>query len=220
MWRINLETDLLRKLGDRKISKEELLQKAKQDFGLLPELLQGTLSPKATIRYSCAKVLVDLSEEAPEKLYPYVDKFIELLDNKHRILTWNALAIIANLAKVDGDKKFDAIFERYYSFLNDEYMVTVANVVANSAKIALAKPNLVHKIVTELMKVNRISLTPHLTEECKRVLTEHTIRSFDLFFEKIEAKDKTRVFSFVEQQLHSPRLSLRKEAETFLKKWK
>jgi hypothetical protein len=184
-----LETDLLRKLGSRKISKEKLLQKAERDFSLLPELLQGTLSPKATIRYGCAKVLMDLSEKTPEKLYPYIDNFIELLDSKYRILTWNAMAIIANLARVDKDKKLDTIFERYYNFLNDEYMVTVANVLGNSAKIALAKPNLVHRIVTELLKVNRISVTPHLTEECKRVLIEHAIRSFDLFFEKIEAKD-------------------------------
>lgn len=214
-----METDLLRKLGSRKISKEKLLQKVERDFGLLPELLQGTFSPKATTRYGCAKVLMDLSEKTPERLYRYMDPFIELLDSKYRILTWNAMAIIANLARVDKDKKFDRIFERYYDFLNDEYMVTVANVVDNSAKIALAKPNLVQRIVNELLKVNRISVTPHLTEECKRVLIEHAIRSFDLFFEKIEAKDQARVRSFVEQQLHSSRLTLKKEAETFLKKW-
>jgi hypothetical protein len=148
-----MENELLKKLADKALTKEELHQKVKQDFDLLPVLLKGIYSSKATVRYGCAKVLMDLSEEYPEKLYPYMDAFIELLDSKYRILTWNAMAIIANLAKVDKNQKFDAIFDKYYSFLNNEYMVTVANVVGNSGKLALAKPHLLPKITAELLKV-------------------------------------------------------------------
>ncbi len=142
---------------------------------------------------------------------------MKLLDSKYRILTWNAMAVIANLTVVDVDRAFDAIFGKYYSFLNDEYMVTVANVVGNSAKIASAKPYLVQKITAELLKVEEISVTPHLTEECKRVIAEHAIKAFDVFFDKVEAKAK--VISFVKRQLESPRASLRREAERFLEKW-
>lgn len=214
---INTETDLLQKLGIKAITKEELLQKVEQDFSLLPAVLKGTSSSKAIIRYGCAKVLMDLSDKYSEKLGPYIDDFTVLLDSKYRILTWNAMAIIANLTKVDRDRKFDAIFDKYYGFLNNEYMVTVANVVGNSAKIALAKPHLVQRITTELLKVENIKLTPHLTAECKRVIIEHTIKSFDAFFEKIEAKEQ--VLSFAKKQLHSTRTFLRKEAQSFLEKW-
>jgi len=86
--------------------------------------------------------------------------------------------MIASLTRVDEDKKFDAFLDKYYSFVNDEYMVTVANVVGHSGKIALAKPYLVDKITDELLKVDGISLTPHLTEECKRVIAEKAIESF------------------------------------------
>lgn len=212
-----MEIGLVKKLASKEITKQELLQKAEQNFDLLPEVLQGVSSSKAAIRYGCAKVLMDLSEKYPEKLYPYMQTFIELLDSKYRILTWNAMAIIANLTKVDEDQKFDAVFEKYYSFLDDAYMVTVANVVGNSAKIALAKPYLVQRITDRLLRVNDISLTPHLTAECKRVIVEHTIKSLNAFFEKIEAK--TKVLSFVKGQLDSSRASLRKEAQNFLKKW-
>jgi hypothetical protein len=146
-----------------------------------------------------------------------MDFFVDLLDSKHRILTWNAMAIIANLAKVDKDKKFDAIFDKYYSFINDEHMVTVANVVGHSGKIALAKPHLVDKVTDELLKVENISTTPHLTEECKRVIAEKTIKSFYLFFDKIKQKEK--VTSFVKNHLNSPRKTLRRAAENFLDKW-
>jgi len=212
-----MESELLQRLASKSMTKEELLQKVKQNFDILPEVLNGISSSKAAIRYGCAKVLMNLSEEHPEELYPYMDFFVNLLDSKHRILTWNAMAIIANLVRVDKDKKFEAIFDKYYSFLNDEYMVTVANVVGHSGKIALAKPHLIQKITNELLKVENISTTPHLTEECKRVITEKAIKSFDLFFDGIDTKD--RVISFAKRHLNSPRRTLKTEAENFLKKW-
>ena len=212
-----MENELFQKLRDKSTTKEELLQRAKQDPDLGPILIKSISSSQAAVRYGCAKVLTDLSEEHPEKLYPRMDYFIALLDSRYRILMWNAMAIIANLTTVDIDKKFDAIFDRYYSFLNDEYMVTVANIVGNSGKIALAKPYLVQRITDELLKVENISTTPHLTEECKRVIAEKAIKSFDLFFDNIEQKEK--VISFVNKHLNSTRKTLRTEADNFLRKW-
>ena len=211
-------SELLRKLASRSLTKEGLLQKVSENPGLIPEVLNGLSSSKASVRYGCAKVLMDLSQEQPEKLYPYMDTFVALLDSEYRILVWNAMAIIASLAKVDKDRKFDAAFNRYYGFLNDEYMVTVANVVGNSGKIALAKPYLAQKIASELLKVENISTTPHLTDECRRVIAEKAIESFDLFFDRIQNKDK--VVSFVKQHQKSSRRSLKMKAESFLKKWR
>jgi hypothetical protein len=212
-----MESYLLQKLGDKSITKEQLLQKVRQNPKLIPEIITGIFSVKPTIRYGCGRILMDLSEEQPEQLYPYMDFFITLLDSKYRILTWNAMCIIANLTKVDKQNKFDSIFEKYYTFLTDEYLVTVANVVGNSGKIALAKPHLTTQIVEKLLTVQNISTTPHLSQECKRVIAEHAIKSFDVFFPQIEQKDK--VIVFVKKYLNSPRKTLRKESEEFLKKW-
>ena len=212
-----MEDELLGKLADKSMTTEELFQTVEQNWALLPQLLEGVSSSKASIRYGCAKVLMDLSEVYPTKLYPYLDSFIGILDSKYRILIWNTLAIIANLAKVDKDKKFDAVFGKYYSFVNDEYMVTVANVIGHSGKIALAKPYLIDNITNELLKVDGISLTPHLTEECKRVIAEKSIKSFDLFFDKVT--QKKRVISFVEKHACSQRKALKEAAKNFLNKW-
>jgi len=210
-------SQLTEALLDKSMTKEELLKRVKQDFSLISFLLSGVDSSKAAVRYGCAKVLMDLSGEHPEKLYPYFDLFIDLLDSKYRILTWNAFTIIANLTRVDADKKFDAIFDKYYSFLDNDYMVTVANVVGNSGKIALAKHYLIPKITDELLKVQDICTSSHLTEECKRVIAEKTIKVLDLFFDRIDQKE--RVISFVKACLDSPRERLRTTAEKFLKKW-
>lgn len=212
-----MEPRLLQEIASKSITKRDLLQRVKKDFSLLPTVLDGVSSPKAAVRYGCASVLMDLSQAYPEKLYPHMDSFIALLDSKYRILTWNALAMIANLARVDDNMKFDAIFTKYYSFLNDEYMITAANVVDYSGKIALAKPYLTQRIADELLKVRRISTTPHLTEECKRVIAEKAIESFDVFFNQIDNRKK--VVDFVKSQLNSPRKTLKIKAENFLRKW-
>jgi len=122
-----MQNKLLQKLADKSLTTEDLLQKVKQDPSLLARVIDGVSSSRAAIRYGCAKVLMVLSEEVPEMLYPHMGYFVDLLGSKYRILIWNATAIIANLTRVDRDKEFDAVIDKYYGLLDDEYMVTVAS---------------------------------------------------------------------------------------------
>ncbi len=205
---------LVDELVDKTISKKDLFDKVKNNYDLLPEIVNGMSSSKAAIRYGCGKVLMDISEENPEKLYPYMDFFVKLLDSQYRILIWQSMAIIANLTKVDKEKKFDQVFNKYYSFINNDYMVTVANLVGHSGKIAMAKPHLINKITEELLKVENIKITSHLTPECKKVITEQAILSFSMFFDKVE--NKGEVITFIEKHLNSTRKTLKSKAENFL----
>jgi len=208
---------LFQGLLDKTLTKEEFYNIVKETDELIPDILDGVSSSKATIRYSCGKVLMDLSEENPEKLYEHMDFFINLLDNKYRIITWNAIITIANLTKIDTLNKFDKNFDKYFNLLNNDYMVTVANIVGSSSKIALAKPYLINRITDKLLKVDKIKITPHLTEECKRVIIEKTIISFNIFFNQIGEKEK--VIIFVKKYIKSSRKTLKNEAEKFLNKW-
>jgi len=209
-------TNILQEIENKKYTKEELANKIKNNYDLLPEIINGVSSPKASVRYGCGNVLKILSEEDPEKLYPYMDFFIELLDSNYRILTWIAMAVIANLTEVDTDNKFDIIFDKYYNFLNSDYMVTVANVVGNSGKIAKAKPHLAGKITNVLLNVEKIKTTPHLTNECRNVIIEQAISSFDDYYDQIQNKDE--VLSFVKRQLNNSRKTAKIKAEKFIKK--
>lgn len=208
---------LIDRLADKTITKDELFLKVKKNYDLIPKIVNGMNSSKAAIRYGCGKVLINLSEESPSNLYSHWDFFVKLLDSKYRILIWQAMAIIANLTKIDNQNKFDDVFDKYYSFINNDYMVTVANIVGHSGKIALVKPHLINKITEQILKVEKIKTTPHLTPECKRVIAEQAISSFDMFFDKIE--DKEKVVKFVEKQLNSSRKTLKLKAEKFLNKW-
>jgi hypothetical protein len=213
-------SQLLRQIADKTLKKDELYKKVENDFSLVPVLIDGISSPRPTVKYNCGKVLMDLSAKYPQNLYPYMDEFIKLLESKYRILTWNAIFIIANLAKVDNKQKITSIFDRYFRLLENDYMITVANVVINSGKIVLAQPFLIDRVTRELLSVEDIGITPHLTEECKRVIIEKTIQTFSLFFGKLEKELKVEIYDFVKRQLNSPRDTLRKKAELFLDKWK
>jgi len=213
----SLQNDVLNRTAGGHVTRGDLQKIVEADFGLVPLLIEGCLSPKGTVRYSCAAVLVELTAKYPNKLYPYFEKFVALLDSKYRIITWNALAAIANLTSVDVDCKFDALFDRYYSFLDSEYMVTVANTVSNTATVVVNKPYLADRLAFELLKVQNLRLTPHLTEECTRVIAQKAIRTFDTLMKYTQ--NKAILFAFAEKYQNSNRASLRKEAQGFLKKW-
>lgn len=211
-------TDILEKLERKEIKAEDVARNAIKDPNLLPEIFVGISSKKARIKYGCAKALRIISKENPEKLYPRMNFFTEQLDSDKRILKWNALYVIANLARVDVENRFDGIFDRYYDLLNAEYMVTVANVVRNSGKIAKAKPHLIQRITNELLKTEKLSLKSHLTQECKNIILGHVISALGIYFSQIENKDK--VISFVKRQLDNTRNATKVKAEEFLEKIK
>ncbi len=214
-----MKDSTLQDLADKKIDKKALQRKIESNFEILPNAFAGLSSPNATVRYACASALVQLSAKYPERIYPQMDQFVTLLNSKYRILTWNGMAAIANLCKVDRDKKFEKNFEKFYSFINNDYLVTVANVVANSEKIAHSKPHLIPAITNMLLRVEDLRITPHLTEECKRVVAKKAIAVFNSFFEELDEHDKKRVRIFVKKHTHSSRASLKIEAEQFLNKW-
>lgn len=211
-----MESPLLQRLADKKITKDELFKSVAANFDLLPEIFGGVSSPKAALRYGCASILVDLTAKYPEKLYPYMDRFIFLLESSYRILMWNAMAAIANLCIVDGEKRFDEVYDKYFSLLNNEYLVTVANVVGNVGKIAQAKPYLIPKMTEALLQVENHPTTQHITSECKRVLDEKVLDSFSQFFAELDAKDKSKVLAFARRCVSSPRETLKVKAEKFL----
>ena len=203
---------ILLRLGEKEAKVEVLAEEVMRSMELLRELLDGVSSPNPRVRFESVKVLRIVSERDPEMLYSSWEFFVKLLDNENRILKWNALDIIADLTRVDSQGKFDRLFRKFYGYLYDGSLVTAAHVVDNSAKIALAKPELQDEIIRRLLKVEEISLP---TEECRNILIGKAIGAFESFCDKIKNKDE--VVSFVRRQLNNSRNATRRKAEKFLK---
>jgi len=207
---------LIDRLKDKTLTPEALKDRIRHDPSLLPDVLAGLQAPAAAVRYGCGKTLVLLSKEDPALLYPHFQDFVTLLDSPHRILTWNALTILANLTTVDTNKKFEKILDRYYHHLTDGYLVTAATIIDHSPTIAAARPALADRIATTLLATDTLPTGPHLTTECKRILAEKTITALDQIHPHLTRTD--HIHKYAARHATSTRPSTRKTAEAFLKK--
>jgi hypothetical protein len=67
--------------------------------------------------------------------------------------------------------------------------------------------------------VENLKTTPHLTEECRRVIAEKAVEAFDGFFDLVAVGDREVVVGFVGRQVGSSRVSLDRQAQAFLSRW-
>jgi hypothetical protein len=206
------ESQWLQQISQKESDKGRIALEVIKKPELLSGIIDGLGADKARVKYGCAKVLRIISDKAPGLLYPRIDHFIDLLDNDNNILKWEAIYVIANLAAVDTEGRFEAIFERYFAPIPGPALITAANVIAGAAKIALAKPHLADRIAKEMLKVEKAQ---YKTTECRNVALGHAIKAFDQFFDQI--RDKGPVIAFVRRQLENTRNATRNKAEVFLK---
>ena len=203
---------MIPEISDKDLNIKSIAEKALADDKLLSELLDGLMFKNEALRYNCFKVALFISEEQGEALYPKWDFFVKLLDSDNTYWKMSGLQIIANLTKVDTDKKFDDICDKYYSLLGDRGTVVAAHLAANSGKIASAKPDLQARITDKLLNIENIYAGKQID-----LVKGYVIEAFTVYFE--EAEDKGRILEFVKNQLHSASPRTRKQAEQFLNKW-
>lgn len=207
-------SELLQEIAKKEIAKERIVDKVINNPELLPVLFEGLNSNKASIKYGCEKILRLLSEKKPQLLYPHFNLFVKLLDSEDNFLKWGSIITIANLTNVDSENKFEKIFDKYFAPIPGPELIPAGNVIGNSYKITLAKPQLSDRIAKEILKVEKAK---YQTNECRNVALGHAINSYMKFFDQI--KDKEPVVKLIKTQLENTRNATRKKAEKFVKKW-
>ena len=210
--------NILEQLGQKGVDIDKIVDRVIDKPDEIDELIEALKVEKRAVKFSYEKVLRLVSERRPELIYPYFDVFAGLLDCDNSFLKWGAIMTVANLTAVDTEKKFEAIFRKYYAPIPGPVMVTAANIIGSSARIALAKPELTQAITSEILKVEkaRYERKGKPSPECRNVAIGQAIDSFDKFFEQID--DKKSVIAFVKRQLKNTRKSVVKKAERFIRK--
>ncbi len=171
----------------------------------------GISSKSKRIKNAAIKALTILSEESPELLYPHFDTFAELLESPDNILKWNATFVLANMAGVDSGQQLEGnALRKYLGLFRDECMITAANAVKASGKIALAKPRLVPKLTQCLLGVE----TVERNAECRNILVGCVLTAFGEFRHLI--KDKNAVLEFARGHLKNRRPATAKKAATLV----
>jgi hypothetical protein len=174
------------------------------------ELLEALKSRDDKKRYSSFEVLLRLSEEQPELLYPEWDFLAGMLDSDNAYWKLIAVRLIANLTRADSENRFEQIFDKYYNLLSDSVIVA-GHITANSGKIARAKPGLQPRITDRLLNIDKTA------QKHKDLIKAGAIDSFGEYF--AESGDKEKIIGFVKQQLNGESPKTRKKAKEFLKKW-
>ncbi len=208
------------KLASKGANIPEVAEQIIKEPGCIPELAEGLKAPRGTARYAYDKVLRFVSEQKPELIYAHFDVFVEMLDHDNSFLKWGAILTLANLAAVDTEGGFEKIFAKYYAPITGSVMVTAANIIGGSARIAKARPELTQRITREILKVEKAAYERHglPSPECRNIAIGQAIDSFDQFFDQID--DKDAVVKFVKRQLKNTRKPVVKKAEKFLRKHK
>jgi hypothetical protein len=211
------EVDIAQELGRKGAKVDGIVARVIADPQRIPELVEGLRAPKGTLRYGYEKVLRLVAERRPELVYPWFDIFVEMLDCDNSFLKWGAILTIGHLAAVDAEAKFEAIFACYYAPIAGPTMITAANIVGSSARIAQAKPHLIDAITREILKVEKGKYLSRgrPSPECCNVAIGHAIDTLAAFFDEVE--DKPVILKFVKRQLRNTRKPVVKKAERFLK---
>jgi hypothetical protein len=192
---------------------KELAKKAIEDKELLLELLQRILSKEDKTRYTSFRALMNICEEQPDLLYPHWNRFVDLISRENTHFKYIGCYLLASLAAVDKDNKFEDMFDKYYSLLDDKSVIPAAHVARNSGKIVTAKPELEPRITERLLSIDATRHTP----AHKELIKSEAIVAFTEYFEA--AEDKKKIIEFVKQQGKSRSPKARRNAKTFLETW-
>jgi len=180
--------------------------------------LKDLSSEDPKVKYACSKNLLLTAKDNPNKLYPYIDFFVKLIENENNILKWTAIDIIGFLSKVDKGKKIDKLIDKLFSLLNTGKMITANHAIKALGNIALTKPEYQEIITNELLKVEQYNYD---TDECRNIAIGNVIIAIDSYFGQLENKKvKKAIIEFIERQTKNTRNATKKKAEQFLKKLK
>jgi L-ascorbate metabolism protein UlaG (beta-lactamase superfamily) len=214
----NMETADLVEILKKKPELNDFIGKVLANTGIIPMLLEIMETYKGSVKFYCEKIIRLIGEKNPEVLYPYFDNIANLLDSSNNFIKWGAIITIANLAAADSENKLAGIYEKYFSLINSESVITAGNVVGNAWKIVLKDPGLEEDITERLLGVEKnIYLNKgRPSPECKNIMFGHILDCFDKYYQ--QAGDKEKIIRFAAGQTNNPRKTVVKKAEAFLKK--
>jgi hypothetical protein len=204
-----MKTDLSKKDVDIANAAKSALE----DKKYLLELVTNLRSKKETVRFNSSKALHLISQQNPEVLYPLWDLFFDLIGGGNTYWKCSGIPIIANLTRIDKEKRFERMFEKFFGLMDDKKsFIPAAYLARSSATIVRAKPNLETKITKRLMKIDETRHDPQRRDLVKSDIIE----AFDDYYE--QARDKKEIMKFVRNQLECDSPKTRRRARTFLEK--
>jgi hypothetical protein len=204
---------LYSELAAGKINAESISNSAAENKIPLASVFEGLSSKLPRVRFGCSKTLLLLSEKHPEILRGHIETIVELLDGNNRILKWNGIALLGNLAGVDTEGRIRSQLQKLYGFLAGGELIAANNAIAALGKIARAFPEERKRIVAQLFGIERQSFE---TDECRNIAIGKAILALGMFCDPV--KPGKPVLDFICRQMGNSRKATANKAKEFIAK--
>ncbi len=117
------------------------------------ELFELLFDKNNNTAYKALQELRKLSETS-DSVYPYMDKFFDMLDDDNSYIRTRGLTLIACNSKWDKDYKLDEIIDKYLKHITDVKPITARQCIKLLPVIAENKPELKDDIISALKKAD------------------------------------------------------------------
>ncbi|NTW70939.1 MAG: hypothetical protein HGA49_01715 [Eubacteriaceae bacterium] len=206
----------LKEMLDKKPDVDEFQKIVTENIEVVPLLLDIIREDKGSIKFFCEKIIRLISETEPKLIYPYFDDISRFIDSKNSFIKWGGLITLSNLAAVDDKNKFKGIYEKYFSMIDSESMITAGNVVGNAWKIIMKNPEYEGDITKRLLGVtdNTYVNKGKPSAECRNIMLGNVIDCFEKYYPISE--HKREMMEFAAGQRNNTRKSVAKRAEKFI----
>ena len=204
---------MLPDLNKKEVDLACLARQASDNQEFLSELVAGLSDRQERVGYNCLKALMLVAEERPELLYPHWDVFVDLLRSDNTYFKLRGANLIAAVAGVDTDNRFERIFEEYYELLDGKSVIAAAYIAGNSSRIATAHPELQSRITDRLFSIDQTQHPP----DRRDLIKGHAVEALGEYFR--ESDDQVAILEFVRGQLEGESPRTRKKAKEFLAKF-
>ena len=144
-----------KKVSVKKAAIESLAELILKDTTVLAAALENLTEKNETIRYNSYRAIKMITVSKPALFYPYWDFFTAQLESENTYHKLVGIHILADLASIDSENRFEQLFEQYYHLLHHSSMVVVSHVCLASGRLMLFKPDLIRKIEDLLLDIDR-----------------------------------------------------------------
>jgi hypothetical protein len=181
--------------------------------GRFLDVFQGIAGGPAPVRFRCVKSLRLISEAHPILLEPWIEEIVDLLGSDNRILKWNAIAVLGNIAAADRQLLTESLMQAFYRMLSSGELITANHAIAALGKIGHAYPERREEITSQLLKVEQCSFQ---MEECRNIAIGKVILALEAIGNP--AGTDGCFLEFARRQCNNRRSATARKAQSFLRR--
>lgn len=130
---------------------------------------------KNSVAYEALRELQKASEET-DSVYPYMDRFSDMLDSDNAYIRTRGLTLLAYNARWDRDHQMAKVMDRYLKHITDAKPITARQCIKLLPMIARDRPELKAAILSALrhadLSAYQASMRPLVLKDIQQALNE------------------------------------------------